>query len=247
MVDINKAAMDNTLQPNSVESCITQRKTCKVILPIDLRQEQQASWSQAHQDELVSMLSASANAPFHKKAHEQYCSNKAAGAMDAPMPWRFHVVGSERCTELLAFLKEQTEAQNADPKWVRAWQSKIKEMLSGCGVLVQATWLPDPMPENTSSVQEDPLFSDKNIEHVAAAASAVQNLLLAAQSHGWSSYWSSGGILRNDDVFKYLNIDTSEKLLGSIFLNPKPHPEARLIDGGLRDQRGDLSGWVRWA
>ena len=240
----SKSEPDNVMPDSSIGQCITQRKTCKVILPVEFREEQQKHWTQEHQTILMKLLSCAANAPFHKKAHEQH----TGGELCSPMPWRFHVVGSERCTELLAYFKQQHETPDADPKWARAWQSKIKELLSGCGVLIQATWLPDPLPAGTVPSGETPVsFDDKNIEHVAAAGSAVQSLLIAAQSYGWSSYWSSGGILRDADIFQHLGIDTKERLLGSIFLTPEPHPSARLIDGGLRDQRGDMSGWVRWA
>ena len=225
---------------NETECAIVSRRTSKVLLPVELRHEQQAAWTDDHSNTLQRMLQAAAWAPFHKRAHEQYQSE----ALDAVMPWRFHVAGPEACTALLAFLKQQADTF-PDSKWSRAWQSKISNMISGCGVLVQATWLPEPLEiDEQLAVTDEPVFSQKNIEHVAAASSAIQNLLVAAQSHQWLSYWSSGGILREEAVFDYLNIDRREKLLGSVFLSPEPHASARIIDGGLRDQRGNLSGWV---
>ncbi len=197
-------------------------------------------WRPEHDVALQDMFAAAAWAPFHKKAHAQHCE----GELNAPMPWRFHVVSPQACTQLLAYLENQVSV-SSDPKWQRAWQSKIKEMVAACGVLVQVTWLPDPSSDDTGQTA-GPDFDLKNIEHVAAASSAVQSLLLAAQSQQWLSYWSSGGILRDDDVFDYMGISRDEKLLGSVFLSPAAHPSARIIDGGLRDQRGDLTGWVHW-
>lgn len=227
---------------NEFEQVIHSRKTSKVLLSVELRLEQQALWSEEHTSTLHGMLNAAAWAPFHKKAHAQHCD----GDLNAPMPWRFHVVKPEACTRLLEFLEQQAQA-HPDSKWTRAWQSKIKEMVSACGVLVQATWLPDPSVSDNNNVDaQSPAFDLKNIEHVAAASSAVQSLLLAAQSQNWLSYWSSGGILRDEDIFDYMGINRCEKLLGSIFLSPQAHPLARIIEGGLRDQRGELSGWVTW-
>ena len=247
--------LDSSDQPdrdkglNSVELAIGSRKTSKVLLPVELRREQQALWKVEHTQALQQMLEAASWAPFHKRAHMQHLDENLV----APMPWRFHVLDPDACTRLLRFLENQATA-SPDSKWSQAWQSKIKEMVSACGVLIQATWLPDPLSVNNSAEGIDVHNSDssgiefnqKNIEHVAAASSAVQNLLIAAQSHHWLSYWSSGGILRDEDVFDYMGISRREQLLGSVFLSPEAHASARIIDGGLRDQRGELTGWVHW-
>jgi len=124
---------------NPVENTIRSRRTSKVLLAVELREEQQACWNDEHATTLESILGAAAWAPFHKKAHNIHL----AGELKSPVPWRFHVVRPEACTELLQYLDSQAQ-QSSDPKWQRAWQSKIKEMISACGVLVQATWLPDP-------------------------------------------------------------------------------------------------------
>ncbi|MFK7860239.1 MAG: nitroreductase family protein [Granulosicoccus sp.] len=225
---------------NLVERTIQARKTSKVLLPVELRHEQQALWTDEHAASLSGMLESAAWAPFHKRAHAQHCD----GNLDAPMPWRFHVLDPDSCSKLLVFLKDQAEA-NPESKWTRAWQSKIKEMVSACGVLIQATWLPDPLVSDEHEPATGiPTFDSKNIEHVAAAASAVQSLLLAAQSCNWLSYWSSGGILKDEDVFDYMGISRQEKLLGSVFLSPEAHPAARILEGGLREHRGELAGWV---
>ena len=90
------------------------------------------------------------------------------------------------------------------------------------------------------------MLSTGNVEHIAAASAAVQNLLLAATARGWESYWSSGGVLREPAVFERLGMDARELPLGSIFLSPDVAHGAIRIDGGLRDERGEVEGWVRW-
>lgn len=237
------SAPDKSQRVNPVESVIRARRTSKVLLPVELREEQQSRWTSEHADELQCMLDTAAWAPFHKKVHEHHIS----ADLDSPMPWRFHVLGPEACTRLLSYLEQQAHA-DTDPKWNRAWQSKIKDMISGCGVLIQATWLPDPIEPGVDASADQAIveFTHKNIEHVAAASSAVQSLLLAAESRQWLSYWSSGGILRDDDVFDFIGINRSEQLLGSVFLTPQAHARARILEGSLREQRGDQSGWVHW-
>ncbi|MFK8081772.1 MAG: nitroreductase family protein [Granulosicoccus sp.] len=226
---------------NFVEQTILARKTSKVLLPVELRHEQRELWRDEHMATLRGMLESAALAPFHKRANAQHCEDD----LNAPMPWRFHVVTPDSCSKLLAFLEEQAST-HPDSKWTRAWQSKIKEMVSACGVLIQATWLPEPSDVSTTDHSLPAVDDLKNTEHLAAAASAVQSLLVAATSHEWLSYWSSGGILRDDEVMDYLGMNRREKLLGSVFLSPQAHPAARILEGGLRDQRGGLSGWVNW-
>lgn len=225
----------NSNTTSLVKQVITARKTSKVLLPIELRAEQQAFWKTEHLRCVEEMLQCAAMAPFHKRADERHCQD----SLNAPMPWRFHVLDPDACNNLLDYLESraQSESETQDEsKWSRGWQSKIKNMIAASGVVIQVTWLPDTPHD----------FNLKNIEHVAAAGAAVQNLLLAAQSHDWLSYWSSGGILRDEEVFDYLGVSRQEQLLGSVFLSPQAHPSARVIDGGLRDERGELDGWVRW-
>jgi len=229
---------------NKVQQTIRQRKTSKIMLPWELRAQVAADWTAEYQADLEQMISSAACAPFHRRAHELH----RAEPLNALMPWRFYVLSGESLSNLLTHFEQQVQ-HSEHPKWQRAWQSKIKDMLSACGALVQATWLPDPTSDDESGPavsSELPELSRNNIEHIAAAGAAVQNLLLAAESYQWLSYWSSGGILRDTQIFEYLGISQEEHLLGSIFLSPQAHPQARVVPGGLRDQRGELNGWVRF-
>jgi nitroreductase len=86
-----------------------------------------------------------------------------------------------------------------ETKWSKAWGSKIPKLLAVAGAAILVTWLPDP--PTSGEVLE---LTDNNMEHVAATAAAVQNVLLAAEARGMFSYWSSGGILGDGDVFDWL-------------------------------------------
>jgi len=222
------AAVDRTLRA---------RRTAKLLLAPERRAQRGVDWTPAHVAELETMIEGAAWAPFHKRASERA---RAGSELDAVMPWRFTVVQGQSCDELLDWLRERAES-HPDSMWSRAWRSKIKDMLGACGALVQASWLPD-VAEGESAAT----LSMGNVEHIAAAAAAVQNLLLAASARGWSSYWSSGGILREPEVFERLGMDAREALLGAIFLSPGIAEGATEIRGGLRDERGPVEGWVRW-
>ena len=75
---------------------------------------------------------------------------------------------------------------------------------------------------------EEPGFAATlaNMEHIAAAAAAIENLLLAATARGVSNYWSSGGVLRSQIVRQLLAIPPAEIVLGAIFFFPKEFGDA---------------------
>ena len=79
---------------------------------------------------------------------------------------------------------------------------------------------------------------------IAATSAAVQSFLLAATERGLTTYWSSGGYLRDAATFDYLGIPTEQILLGAVFVFPNDGGER--IPGGLRDKRSGHAGWSRW-
>lgn len=222
---------------SAVDHVIENRKTAKILrdpaqcsaLPEDVHS--------ALHEMLQDMIALAGWAPFHKLAHKQTHQQETLNAI---VPWRFYVLEKPACCRLIAFLQAQAEAQ-PDSKWTRAWGSKIPKLLSGCGALVIVTWLPDP-----SKSGDEPDLNENNIEHIAATSAAIQNLLLLAEARDLHSYWSSGGILNDADVFAYLNIPKSQRLLGAIFIAPETGPHDENQPGKLRDQRGQPETWSTW-
>ena len=234
-----------------LEGIIRKRRTAKLLSNPDSRSvERDEDWTVAHRDALAAMIGSAGAAPFHRRAHE---ATHRQGVTDSPVPWRFHVLERADCRRLADVLERRAGAR-PDSEWSRAWQSKVSDMLCACGALVQATWLPDPdkaresgeASEAPSGSESEAAFTLGNVEHVAAASAAVQNLLLLATARGWYSYWSSGGILRHAELFELAGIGPDERLLGSIFLTPPEVPYERLLEGGLREERGETGGWSRW-
>ncbi len=227
---------------DTVASVIGERRTTKRFVAPEQRHIQAASLSEAESATLKRMLRIAGQAPFHKPAAKIHCS----ATLSSPVPWRFHVVERGACTRLVDWLEQQA-ASGIEP-WPRAWASKIPALLSAAGAAVLVTWLPaaDPAADDTRSTTGGTEFSLANIEIVAAAGAAVQNLMLMAQAEGWDSYWSSGGSLREPDTFDHLGMARIERLLGAIMLTPRDHPVDKSIGGGLFDKRGDYTDWTRY-
>ncbi len=204
---------------------IAARKTEKVLsdeawpLPEDLLEVK---------NKINQIVLAATHAPFHYPAQAIHVEGKELNSI---VPWRVHVLHAQECREL---------ANHITSNGVNA--GKILQMLHTANALLQVTWLPD-QPEN--EIETPYLGSLRNMEHIAAASSATQNMLLTATALGLPNYWSSGGVLRKEEFHKHLNINAKEILLGSIFLFPEDVSKARVALGGLREKKGTVEQWSR--
>jgi nitroreductase len=173
-------------------------------------------------------------APFHKQAHK---AAHLGGSLTSPVPWRFYLLEKPMCCAITDYLRQQAAAL-PETKWSKAWGSKIPRLLAGAGAAILVTWLPDP-PASGDVLA----LTDNNMEHIAATAAAIQNALLAAEARGMFSYWSSGGILGDGDLFDWLEVPRNQKLLAAIFLSPADSVYDALEPGGLREKRGSVADW----
>ena len=119
-------------------------------------------------------------------------------------------------------------------------------MLAGADALIQATWLPDPILDDNPPDDVAFIGSQRNMEHIAGAAAAVQSFLLLATEAGYRTYWSSGGVLRSAEIFDQLGIPQQQMLLGSVFLFPQDVGGAQIKPGAWHDKRGTPAGWSTW-
>lgn len=220
----------------TVDRVIRRRSTTKLLRDPGERPAP-APLAGSERDTLRDLVAACGWAPFHRRANE---SAHRQGTTGSVVPWRAHVMERQACLALIDRL-ERIASDTGDERWTRALQSKIPNMLAACGALVQLTWLPEPY-----EADDTPAMSHQNIEHIAAASAATQNLLLAAEARRWYAYWSSGGVLREPEVFDWLGIPLQEHLLAAVFLSPPDTAHDRAIPGSLRDERGPLEGWARW-
>jgi nitroreductase len=203
-----------------VDGVIRERRTVKVLAD----QAFPATDARAVVEELAA---AGGWAPFHRVAARGHLE----GALTSIVPWRFYLVDADGCRALRETLL------------ARGDKSKVPRMLAAATGLIQATWLPNPARGEHTGLFE---ATEENMEHVAAAGAAVQNLLLAAQARGIPNYWASGGALRGADAFRWMGIPAGEILLGSIFLFPAETSGAEVSPGSHRNNRGAPSDWSRW-
>lgn len=210
-----------------IDHTIRTRRTLKVLsdqpLPVDRP-------GMLSSDSLDALCTAAGWAPFHKPAERVH---QVKGGLDAIMPWRLHVVEAAGCRKLREELIGQGD------------ESKVPMMLAAADAVILATWLP-----NRSTTDAGQLFEPTldNMEHLAAASAAVQNLLLAATARGIENYWSSGGGLREPAMFDRLGIPRHEILLGALFFFPaedKLPDHVDLKTSTLRNQRGEVGRWTR--
>lgn len=184
-----------------------------------------------HRESVDALLAGAGQAPYHFPNDPSYRTT-----MNSPVPWRFYKVDSPGCRKLMAQLA--TPDAGAGP-------NKIASMLAAADALIQVTWQPEKSDQPPAQGQEF-VASQRNMEHIAASAAAVQSLLLMATDHGYRTYWSSGGLLRNKEMFAQLGIDEREVLLGAIFLFPQDVGEAQVKAGAWRDKRGSPNDWSTW-
>ncbi len=203
----------------TTEEAILQRKTTKLMSTQDLPVVEMS-------DTLESVLRLAGMAPFHRACDP---GHRGPGQMQGIEPWRFHVLDAANCRRL----QHRLPLENA---------GKIPAMLAAADAMILATWLPDPQPAESVGLFAPTL---NNMEHIAAAAAAIQNLLLAATSLGISNYWSSGGVLREATVFELAGIPQGQILLGAVFLFPSPSGEAQAVGSKLREHRSPMAGWSR--
>ncbi len=223
----------------SVEHAIRRRTTKKILgdlesdwqHPLDDHAELREQF-----DEQVNRAIALAGwAPFH---HSRKAAD-TAGTEIIHEPWRFYHLDRGSCLALLEKIDDVL------PPDVR--RGKIPGLLSGAGALIQVTWLPESSSEAPAEVSQSKLELH-NQEHLAAASAAVQNLLLAAEAQGLETYWSSGGMLRDERIFELLAIPAGERVLGSIFIAPPVGLFNGGIDvkpGALRESRAAPDRWCR--
>lgn len=172
------------------------------------------------------ILSAAGEAPFHKPAAKEHRN----GRLEGIQPWRCYHLDSTQCRNLRLQITESGDT------------TKTPKMLAVADYLIQVTWLPNP-GQSAGANLFDP--SIQNMEHIAAASAAIQNMLLAATARNIPNYWSSGGVLRSPATFEMMGIPAAEILLGSIFLFPGDLAGATVSPGGLRVSRSPVERWAR--
>lgn len=204
------------------DEAIRTRQTVKILASNDLPTTDQ-------RETFNEVLALAGQAPFHRACEEHH----RTGELHGIEPWRFHVLDAAACRRL-------------HPRLPRENAGKIPDMLKAADALVMVTWLPNA--GTAVPMEDEPGFAVTltNVEHIAATAAAIQNLLLAATARGIVNYWSSGGVLRSRSVFELLGIPATQILLGAVFFFPCEYGDAERATSKLRQHRSAPDKWSRW-
>lgn len=212
---------------NTIES-IQNRKTLK--LRVDPENPLPITKGEDFKTVMEELVTLAGKAPFHYQSAQHHRLHKISGAE----PWRFHALDTKACRRLLDAFNRDEPMKASDG---------IKQMLAAADGLILGTWL----PEKSRSKSRKFYPNVKNMEHIAAAGAAIQNILLAATDIGITNYWSSGGSIRKAKVMDYLGIPKEEILLGAIFLFPDEYPESvQTKTGKNREVKGSLKDFFEW-
>lgn len=209
---------------------IANRRTAKMLAPPTSPLKVTENLPRKRMDEWVA---AAGNAPFHKPADSSHHNFNADGNT-VREPWRVTKLDAKACRNLMTHLIDnELDA------------SKVLDMLAAADGLMLVNWLPCS-PENELHEGCDFEGTFENMEHLAAVGAFAQSLLLAGEADGWRTYWSSGGILRRQEVFEHLKIDRNQILLGALFFFPQQSGDAIVKPGSLSNKRSNLEAWSRW-
>ena len=127
-------------------------------------------------------------------------------------PWQFHVYTGEA---LLQFgLDHGNLYWNNTPEETRMQGTKEKlenniKNVSHLVVSVMKRGANDKIPQ---------------LEEIAAAAAAVQNILLGATAMGIASFWNTGGMTLKPAMKQYLGLSADDIVLGLIYLGYTDEP-----------------------
>ncbi|MEM7416832.1 MAG: nitroreductase family protein [Gemmatimonadota bacterium] len=204
------------------------RRTTKVLAPADAPLPVPDG---SERTLLSTMLEAGQEAPHHFPCHDCHRPEED-GALE---PWRFYVLDGAACRALRSEIE--------------GWDGKVEttmRLLGGTDGLIIVTWLPDPAE---GTLPDGAAFAPtrRNMEHIAAASSAIQNMLLVATEAGRETFWASGGpILLSSAARAKVGIPTAEVVLGTIYLAPESAGVADVKPGSRRDVRGAAEACTRW-
>ena len=173
---------------------------------------------------MIHLLKLAHNAPFHYPAYKDHLT-----WMTSLVPWRAYGLTSSQCRKLVQKLE-----------YLEVSSGTIGQMLNVAKSTIVMTWLPKKDPDRGQLFEPDL----KNMEHIAAASAATQNILIGATSLGLRSYWSSGWILKENEQRQLLGIPQGEIFLGVVFIFPDKVEGVQTMFGKLAKKRGTIKDWA---
>ena len=146
-------------------------------------------------------------------------------------PWRFVVLAGQAREALGWFMGEQNATRypagraEADVERARGARKALRAPV-------------------VIAVGVEPGIGEKieEFEEIAAVAAATQNMLLTAHALGLGAKWSSGAIVHDPQVRRWLGLSERGQLLGFLYIG---YP-AMTSERSIRTPAADLTDWRGW-
>lgn len=143
-------------------------------------------------------------------------------------PWLFFVYGGEALQQFGKTHAGLYWQHTAEDKRMEATREKLEHNVDKASHLLIAVM---KRGENVKIPQ---------VEEVAAASAAIQNILLGATALGISSFWSTGGMTHSHALKEHLQLGADDIIMGLIYLGHTDEP----AKDGVRNK--PLSEKVKW-
>ena len=155
-----------------------------------------------------------------------------AAAVQAPnhyhvRPWRFIVLQGAARERLGEVISQTLQATHPDLPPAAIEKERAKPLRAPLLIAVGVDLPADPRVSL--------------VENICAAASAVENLLLAAQSLGLSGMWRTGATVSEPSVKAFLGLQPDQPLIALLYLG---YPEMRDEPPGARPSFEDRTRWM---
>lgn len=120
-------------------------------------------------------------------------------------PWHFIVFQHQAREHLASFLASAYKEKIAGESFSERKYQNLKTWPSLSPLIIAVCMKPGSNPKI-------PEF-----EEARAVSSAIQNMLLMAQSHGIYSYWSTGKLIYSDAFKEYLHLQDEDHVIGLLY------------------------------
>jgi nitroreductase len=131
-------------------------------------------------------------------------------------PWRFIVYGNQRISEFCRGHAELYRDNTPDDKFNQLVFDKLMNSYGKASHIIVAYM----KRGNNPNIPE--------IEEIAAASAAIQNILLGATANGIAAFWSTSGMLHKPVMKEHLGLREEDKMLGFLYLG---YSELPLMEG----------------
>ncbi len=145
-------------------------------------------------------------------------------------PWRFIVYAPEKIQQFAEDHAELYKENTSREKFKEASYEKLKQASEGASHVIVAYMKRGSNP----NIPE--------IEEIAAASAAIQNLLLGAEAHGLATFWSTSGMVHQEALKDYLGLEEEDRVLGFLYVGLTDEPAK---EGKRSTPLSEKIKWVR--